>query len=69
MHQEKTKFGEIGGDELDDDEDQWVEQKTTNVMEMPVKESDDKCDIIEINARMYEVRQYYLDQVIKNIQQ
>ena len=38
-------------------------------MEMPVKETSDKCDIIEINARMYEVRQYYLDQVIKNIQQ
>ena len=39
------------------------------MMEMPVKETTDKCSIIEINARMYEVREFYLDQVIKNIQQ
>ena len=34
-----------------------------------MKETDDKCSIIEINARMFEVREFYLDQVIKNIQQ
>lgn len=49
------------------DEDEWVETRATNVMEMPVKETSDKCDIIEINARMYEVRQFYLDEMIKNI--
>ena len=36
---------------------------------MPVKDTDDKCDVIEINARMFEVREFYLDQVIKNINQ
>ena len=39
------------------------------MMEMPVRETNDKCDIIEINARMYEVRSFYLDQVIKNIKE
>ena len=65
MQQEKNRFGDQADN--DDDEDQWVEQKPTNIMEMPVKEQNDKVDIIEINARMFEVRQYYLDQVIKNI--
>ena len=43
-----------------------METQATNVMEMPVKEKDDKCQIIEINARMFEVREYYLDQLINN---
>ena len=61
MRHEKSGFGEMT------EEDQWVETKATSVMEMPVKETTDKCSIIEINARMYEVREFYLDQVIKNI--
>ena len=34
---------------------------------MPVEQKEDKCDIIEINARMYEVKEFYLDAVINNI--
>ena len=63
MRNERTKFGEIN------EEDQWIETKATNVMQMPVKEAKDKCQLIEINARMYEVREFYLDMVIKNIQE
>ena len=55
IRNERGKFG----DQLEDD--QWVENKVTSVMEKPVKEQKDKCDIIEINARMFEVREFYLD--------
>ena len=66
---ERTKFGQGMAENEDAGGDQWIETKATSVMEMPVKESQDKCDVIEINARMYEVREFYLDQVIKNVQQ
>ena len=35
---------------------------------MPVKDVSDECDIIEINARMYDVKEFYLDTVIDNIE-
>lgn len=49
------------------DEDHWIDSRPTNVMQMPVKDVDDKCDIIEINARMFEVREFYLCEVAKNM--
>ena len=33
----------------------------------PVNELNDRCDIIEINARMFEVKEFYLDAIVKNI--
>jgi hypothetical protein len=51
-------------DQIDDDH--WVDNRPSNIMQMPVKEASDKCDVIEINARMFEVREFYLCQIFKN---
>lgn len=52
-----------------EDEDEWVEESKDNGKYMPIKKADDPADIIEINARMFKVTSYYIDQIIKNIQQ
>jgi len=36
-------------------------------MEMPVKKAKDPADVIEINARCFEVKEMYMDELIKNI--
>jgi len=35
---------------------------------MPVEKKSDPAEVIEINARMFEVKEFYLDTTIKNLQ-
>lgn len=53
--------------EICDDEDEWIETKPVSVMQMPVKKADDPAEIIEINARLFQVQEFYLDKMITNM--
>jgi len=44
-----------------DDEDEWVEEKDDHGRNNPVKKSNDPADIIEINARLFKVTEFYID--------
>ena len=35
-------------------------------MEMPIKKASDPAEIVEINARMFAVQEFYLDKMIEN---
>ena len=50
-----------------EDEDEWIDKKPATFMEMPVKKAADPADVIEINARCFEIKEMYLDELIKNI--
>ena len=49
---------------FDSDDDQWVETKPSDLNLLPVKKVEDPVDIIEINARMFAVQEFYLDKMI-----
>lgn len=34
---------------------------------MPVRKEEDPCEIIEINARLYQVKDFYLDKIVENL--
>jgi hypothetical protein len=34
---------------------------------MPVKKAEDPCEVIEINARLYQVKDFYLDAIVANM--
>jgi len=34
---------------------------------MPVEKKSDPAEVIEINARLYEVKEFYLDLIIQNL--
>lgn len=36
-------------------------------MKMPVKQANDPADVIEINARCFDVKELYLDELITNV--
>ena len=44
-----------------DDEDEWVEEKEDHSRSNPVKKANDPADIIEINARLFKVTEFYID--------
>jgi len=51
-------------------DDEWVE--FTEVVDrnaMPVERRNDPAEVIEINARLYEVKEFYVENVVKNIMQ
>jgi hypothetical protein len=50
----------------DSDDDQWVETKPSDLNVLPVKKVEDPVDIVEINARMFAVQEFYLDKMILN---
>jgi len=52
-----------------EDSDEWVEEKKDNSMKNPVKKANDPAEIVEINARLFKVTEFYVDQIIKNIRQ
>ena len=54
-------------DDGKDDDDEWVEEKPDPGQSMPVKKTDDPAEIVEINARLFKVTEFYIDQIIKNI--
>jgi len=37
------------------------------VTKIPVKKANDPADVIEINARCFAVKDFYLDEIIQNI--
>ena len=47
------------------EDDEWVETKP--VVKNPIKKAVDPADVIEINARCYAVKDFYLDEIIQNI--
>lgn len=49
------------------DEDEWVEQDMDPKNQMPVERKDDPADVIEINARLFKVEEFYLDTIVKNL--
>ena len=46
---------------------EWIEEKRDANMNNPVKKASDPADVVEINARLYKVTDFYIDQIIKNI--
>ncbi|CDW71563.1 nucleic acid helicase [Stylonychia lemnae] len=49
-------------------EDEWVEAtEIHNKNVMPIEKQQDPADVIEINARLFEVKEFYLDQLVDNI--
>ena len=36
-------------------------------MGMPVKKTNDPAEIIEINAKIFEIKEFYLDKMIENL--
>jgi len=38
-------------------------------MEMPVKKALDPAELVEINARMFQVQEFYLDKMVQNFKQ
>lgn len=50
---------------VDEEEDQWIETKQVN--KNPVKKALDPADVIEINARCFTVKDFYLDEMISNL--
>ena len=49
------------------DEDEWVENTYGQKNAMPVEKKNDPAEIIEINARLYEVQEVYQDLVLSNL--
>jgi HrpA-like RNA helicase len=49
------------------DEDEWVETDYNPKNMMPIEKKNDPAEVIEINARMYEVSEFYLDKIIVNL--
>ena len=50
-----------------EDSDEWIEEKKDTGMKNPVKKANDPAEIVEINARLFKVTEFYVDQIIKNI--
>lgn len=50
-----------------DSDDEWVTTQKPAFNVMPVKKAEDPCEVVEINARMYHVRDFYLDKIIDNL--
>jgi hypothetical protein len=44
-----------------DDDDEWVEEKQDPGRRNPIKQTNDPADIVEINARLYKVTEFYID--------
>ena len=58
---------EINLKKKNEQEDEWIENKPNSVMGMPVKKTLDPAEIIEINAKIYEIKEFYLDKMIENL--
>ena len=53
-----------------DDEDEYIDQsKGMSGSKNPVKKARDPADIIEINARLFQVKEFYIDKIIANIKE
>lgn len=50
---------------MDEEEDQWIETKQVN--KNFVKKALDPADVIEINARCFTVKDFYLDEMVSNL--
>jgi len=49
-------------------DDEWVEStEIHNKNVMPIERQKDPADVIEINARLFEVKEFYLDDIVQNI--
>lgn len=46
------------------DDDEWIEEKKGNAGNMPVVKANDPAEVVEINARMFKVTEFYIDQII-----
>ena len=56
-------------DQEADSDDEWVETKESGQNRAPVKKADDPAELIEINARLFTVQEFYLDKMILNFKQ
>ena len=43
------------------DEDEWIEETKNNERTMPVKKANDPAEVVEINARLFKVTEFYID--------
>lgn len=50
-----------------DSDDEWISTQKPAFNVMPVKKAEDPCEIIEINARLYTVKDFYMDQIATNM--
>jgi HrpA-like RNA helicase len=51
----------------DDDDDEWVNTDKPTFNVMPVQKAEDPCEIVEINARLFQVKEFYLDKIVENL--
>ena len=49
------------------DDDEWVEDRGQHRHVMPVAQSDDPAEIVEINARPFKVTEFYIDKILNNL--
>ena len=51
-------------------EDEWVENADiVQHKAMPVEKRNDPAEVIEINARLFEVKEFYIEMIVKNLLQ
>lgn len=49
----------------DEDDDGWIEHKP--VPKMPIKKQEDPAECVVINARCFQIHEYYIDDMIRNL--
>ena len=51
----------IEDEEGKDDDDEWIEEKRDPGSCMPVETTNDPAEVVEINARLFKVTEFYID--------
>lgn len=51
----------------EEEEDEWVEEKPDVRMQAPLRKAQDPSEVVEINARPFQVKDYYLCDIIRNV--